>query len=444
MIHEGFPSAPDTRQALTLAQLNARVARQLTVPSLQSVWVTAELSDLRVSGGHCYMELIDKNPATGAVNARMRGIIWAGSYGRLSARFLADTGLRLATGIKVMVCGTVDFHPSFGMSFVISDINPSFTMGEIERRRREILMRLRSEGVLELNRSLPWPDPTLRIAVISARGAAGYGDFINQLFNTPSHLRFSVRLFPALLQGERTSASVIAALDAIAAESHQWDCVVIIRGGGATSDLVAFDDYDLANNVAQFPLPVIVGIGHERDVTVLDFVAAMRVKTPTAAAQWLISKGEEALEQLQFMGSEILRAAADTMAGARTRLAYFDGLLPLAPSTALERAASRLHRASAAVGAVGPACIAPARERLNGRLRMIETAASAAIERQLTRLRSASALADVLSPMATLRRGYTITRIDGHAVKSVASLSEGTRIETVLPDGTVYSEIIRK
>ena len=237
---------------------------------------------------------------------------------------------------------------------------------------------------------------------------------------------------------------MIAALDAIAAESHQWDCVVIIRGGGATSDLVAFDDYDLANNVAQFPLPVIVGIGHERDVTVLDFVAAMRVKTPTAAAQWLISKGEEALEQLQFMGSEILRAAADTMAGARTRLAYFDGLLPLAPSTALERAASRLHRASAAVGAVGPACIAPARERLNGRLRMIETAASAAIERQLTRLRSASALADVLSPMATLRRGYTITRIDGHAVKSVASLSEGTRIETVLPDGTVYSEIIRK
>lgn len=298
--------------------------------------------------------------------------------------------------------------------------------------------------MLELNRSLPWPDPTLRIAVISARGAAGYGDFINQLFNTPSHLRFSVKLFPALLQGERTSASVIAALDAIAAESHQWDCVVIIRGGGATSDLVAFDDYDLANNVAQFPLPVIVGIGHERDVTVLDFVAAMRVKTPTAAAQWLISKGEEALEQLQFMGSEILRAAADTMAGARTRLAYFDGLLPLAPSTALERAASRLHRASAAVGAVGPACIAPARERLNGRLRMIETAASAAIERQLTRLRSASALADVLSPMATLRRGYTITRIDGHAVKSVASLSEGTRIETVLPDGTVYSEIIRK
>lgn len=204
MIHEGFPSAPDTRQALTLAQLNARVARQLTVPSLQSVWVTAELSDLRVSGGHCYMELIDKNPATGAVNARMRGIIWAGSYGRLSARFLADTGQRLATGIKVMVCGTVNFHPSFGMSFVISDINPSFTMGEIERRRREILMRLRSEGVLELNRSLPWPDPTLRIAVISARGAAGYGDFINQLFNTPSHLRFSVRLFPALLQGERT------------------------------------------------------------------------------------------------------------------------------------------------------------------------------------------------------------------------------------------------
>lgn len=290
----------ETPQPVTLQALARRVSAALADTSLFNVWVVAELSDLRVNHGHCYLELMEKHPSTGAILARMRAVIWANVFPRINADFLSTTGQRLASGIKVMVCGTVNYHPAFGMSFVISAIDPAFTMGEAERRRREILRKLQIEGVLELNRSIEWPDVPNRIAIISAPGAAGYGDFIHQLYTNPSGLRFHTQLFPAVMQGERTSPSVIAALDSIAAGMDEFDCVVIIRGGGATSDLLAFDDYELAANIAQFPLPVVIGIGHERDTTVLDYVANMRVKTPTAAAEWLIARGENALAALRL------------------------------------------------------------------------------------------------------------------------------------------------
>ncbi len=282
-------------RALSLSQLNRRVADALSMAPLQNVWVVAELSDLRISHGHCYVELMEKDADTGTVTARLRAVMWASVFPRLNAEFMAGTGRRLESGLKVMVCGTVSYHAAYGISFVISAIDPSYTMGEAERRRREIIDRLTKEGVLDLNRSLEWPDVPSRIAIISARGAAGYGDFIHQLFTNASHLRFSTTLFEAMMQGDRTSPSVIAALEEIAMRADDFDCVVIIRGGGATSDLLAFDDYALANNVAQFPLPVVIGIGHERDITVLDYVANMRVKTPTAAAEWLIARGDTAL-----------------------------------------------------------------------------------------------------------------------------------------------------
>lgn len=436
----GFPSVNAAR-ALTLTQLNELVGRTLATPSLQNVWITAELSDLRQSGGHCYMELIDKNPDTGTVRARLRGIIWAGTFSRLAARFLAATGQRLATGLKVMACGSVNFHPSFGLSFIIFEIDPSYTMGEIERRRREILARLKAEGVVDLNRQLEWPEVALRVAVVSAAGAAGYGDFINQLFHNEPRLRFGVRLFPAVLQGERTEPTVIAALEAIAAEADRWDCVVIIRGGGATSDLTAFDSYNLANNIAQFPLPVIVGIGHERDVTVLDYVANMRVKTPTAAAQWLIQHGQEALDRLRSMAADITHTASECIGGARTRLAYFHGLLPVAPGAALDRAAARLQKDSVSLCASASGSIAPARTWLSARVGMLESAARMAVTAQLTRIKSAEDIARVLSPMATLRRGYTITRVDGYAVKSAGKLAPGAVIQTVFPDGSIKSTV---
>ena len=314
-------SSGEAQPALTLRELNRRIAMLLSVPSTQNVWVTAELSDVRTSGGHCYFELIDKNEVTGAVDSRLKGIIWSSNYVRLSAMFAAETGQRFATGLRVMVRGSVNYHAAYGMSFVVNDVNPSFTMGDVERRRREILLRLEREGILNLNRQIEWPVPALRVAVVSAAGAAGYGDFMKQLYGNASRLKFETRLFPAVLQGERAAASVIDALNAVNADLDNWDCVVIIRGGGATSDLISFDNYELAANVAQFPLPVIVGIGHERDVTVLDYIANMRVKTPTAAAEWLVANAEARLEELRRTASDMVRAVQEKIGGAATQLA---------------------------------------------------------------------------------------------------------------------------
>ncbi|MDE5786107.1 MAG: exodeoxyribonuclease VII large subunit, partial [Duncaniella sp.] len=255
--------------SLTLEQFNNLIAEVVTsAPSLRSAWVTAETSDLR-RNGHCYLELIQKNPLTGDTIARARATIWRTTFQRIDADFFLATGTRLDSGMKVMVKVTANYHPAYGLSLNITDIDPAYTMGDLMRLRREILARLTADGVINLNRELEWKIPSLRVAVISAEGAAGYGDFMRHLADNPRRLSFTTALFGAVMQGTQAPASIIAALDEIASEEERWDCVVIIRGGGATSDLASFENYELAANIAQFPLPVIVGIGHERDVTVL-------------------------------------------------------------------------------------------------------------------------------------------------------------------------------
>ena len=433
--------ASDTPGALTLRQLAALVGRSLAVPALQSRWVVAELSDVRTNNGHCYLELLEKDPATGAVLARMRAAIWANVFVRLNALFTAATGQRLASGLKVMVCGTVSFHAAFGMSFVISQINPAYTMGEAERRRREILQRLKAEGILGMNREIQWPVPALRVAVISAAGAAGYGDFMNQLYGNPSRLRFRTALFPAVMQGERTVATVIAALESIAADADRWDCVVIIRGGGATSDLMAFDDYDLAANVAQFPLPVIVGIGHERDVTVLDYVANMRVKTPTAAAEWLVAQAQQELDGLDATAAAIVRAASDKIAAYRMQVAYQSSTLAAAPRAAWQRALDILDRDAAVIGSAVSRHIVAGLERISMPGRALATAATALTSRASERLTAKADLLEAYSPQATLRRGFSLTTFHGRAVTDASSLPAGAEVTTRLASGEFTSTV---
>ncbi|MDE7449968.1 MAG: exodeoxyribonuclease VII large subunit [Paramuribaculum sp.] len=424
-----------------LTALTAAITRRLSVPELQNVWLTAELSDVNVRGGHCYMELLEKNPSSGQPVAKARAVIWANYFTRINAEFRAATGQPFTSGMKVMLRGSVSFHSLYGLSIVVSAVNPAYTMGDLEQRRREILMRLKREGVLELNRSLTWPTVPLRIAVVSAPTAAGFGDFANQLFTHPSHLRFTCRLFPAVMQGEQAPGSIMAALDAIAGEYDLWDCAVIIRGGGASSDLAAFDNYDLASHIAQFPLPVIVGIGHERDVTVLDYVANMRVKTPTAAAEWLIARGTEALGRLQFIASSMLQSLTDRIAGCRSQLAHYSAMLPMAPTNAIARCDSRLRQSTMTLAGIGGRRIAPELTRLTHKAEAIKVAADNLIARQRDRLNNREGLIDAYSPMATLRRGYSITSVDGHALTSVNDLTTGRTITTTLADGTITSSI---
>lgn len=428
-------------EPLSLSQLTRRIAEALSRPTLTNVWVVAELSDLRVSHGHCYMELIDKDEKTGAVNARLRAVIWASTFLKLNSEFFACTGQRLASGLKVMVAGSVNFHSAYGLSFVINGINPQFTMGESERRRREIIQRLTAEGVIDLNKNIEWPELVQRIAIISAPGAAGYGDFINQLYSNPSRLRFSTELFTALMQGDRTSGSIIAALDEIAARCDDFDCVVIIRGGGATSDLMAFDDYDLAANVAQFPLPIIVGIGHERDVTVLDFVANMRVKTPTAAAEWLISVGENALERLRRIASDILLTSSEIISSAKTHLAYLESNFSIVPIAALQRAEALVRQSSISLSGISARRIAPELARLQARCDALDIALKSRLGVAAKHIDNCELLVAALSPLATLKRGYSLTMVDGRTVRSAAELSAGQEITTAFADGQVMSII---
>ncbi len=407
--------------SICLSEFNSRLAAAVNDrPALTAVWVTAETADLRVSGGHCYMELIEKDPVEFTTRARLRAIIWASRFALLNRRFADMTGMTLRSDIKVMVCVTASYHPVYGLSAVISDIDPAYTAGDLMRRRQQLVERLTSEGIIDMNRTLEWAAAPLRVAVISSKTAAGYGDFIDQLYNNPLRLRFATRLFAATLQGDSAPSSIIGALHAIAAEADSFDCVVIIRGGGATGDLASFDDYDLAAHVAQFPLPVIVGIGHERDVTILDYVANMRVKTPTAAAEWLIDRGRTALMRARTLASDIFSIVGAGMASAMGRVDRLGGMLSPLVEARLETERRRVD---------------------SSRSDELRRSIADAIARLNIVLDSAAALVEALSPEATLRRGYSITRIGGRAVTSVEQLKKGDTVTTVFADGMAVSHV---
>ena len=275
--------------SLSLLELNSLVRRSLEQCLPDEYWIQAELSDVRSNTtGHCYLEFVQKDPRSNNLVAKARGMIWNNIYRLLKPYFEESTGQLFTSGIKVLVKVTVQFHELYGYSLTVLDIDPAYTLGDMARRRREIL-----------NKELEMPVLPQRVAVISSATAAGYGDFCHQLQHNPGGFYFYTELFPALMQGNQVEESVLVALDRINARINEFDVVVIIRGGGATSDLSGFDTYLLAAACAQFPLPIITGIGHERDDTVLDSVAHTRVKTPTAAAELLIHQVTEVAEHLE-------------------------------------------------------------------------------------------------------------------------------------------------
>lgn len=288
------------RETISLQELNLMVQFAIRRQLPDSYWITAELNEARVgSGGHCYIEFIEKNEKGNIPVAKARGNIWANNYRILSRKFEEQTGMTISAGLKVMVNVTVEFHELYGYSLNVIDIDPSYTLGDLFMKRQEIIRRLEEEGVIDMNRELDFPLVPQRVAVISSPTAAGYGDFRNQIENNPYNIKFDLTLFPAVMQGEQVEKSIIAALDAIYERADNFDVVVIIRGGGANSDLTGFDSYNLAFHCTQFPLPIVSGIGHERDRTVLDAVANVSVKTPTAAAQYLITAAHDFAEEIK-------------------------------------------------------------------------------------------------------------------------------------------------
>lgn len=421
--------------AISLVEFNRRIGGLLHDASVQRCWVVAETSDVRQSGGHCYLELVQKDAQTGQTLARMRGIVWASVYARLRCEFERATGQPFASGMNVMVEVSANFHEQYGLSVVITGINPTYTLGDMARQRLEILNRLRREGIIDLNKQLPWVDVAQRVAVISAAGAAGYGDFMNQLHNNPSGIKFYTCLFPAVMQGQSTVTSVIAALERINDYADLFDCVVIIRGGGSTSDLNSFDNYDLAANVAQFPLPVICGIGHDRDNTVVDSVASVRVKTPTAAAEWLLDRAQSALDHVNALTDMVVDSATQMLSGARQQLAYFTSGIPLMADNIVVRHRARLQQIAAAIPVVVARRIDGAGKDLAFASQRVAMAARQCVANERQRVTGLEKQVELLSPDRVLRRGYSLTLRDGHVVTSASSLRAGDSLVTRFADG---------
>lgn len=412
----------ESNSPLSLAELNALVRRSLQTCFPDALWVQAELSDVRANAsGHCYLEFVQKDASGNSLVAKARGIIWAGTFARLKPYFERETGQAFVSGIKVLVKVTVGFHELYGYSLTVTDIDPTYTLGDMARRRREILERLKQEGVLTLNKELELPELAQRIAVISSPTAAGYGDFCKQLRDNAFGFVFYPCLFPAVMQGDKVEASVISALDRIYEKLDRWDAVVIIRGGGATSDLSGFDTYDLAVNCAQFPLPIITGIGHERDDTVIDMVAHTRVKTPTAAAEFLVNHTRATAERLEGLSQCIYQEAPLRLTREKERMESWLMRIPSKVQMRLQREAF-------------------AQERLAKRM---ETALKARMQAERHRIELWSQRVNAASPEVLLKRGYSITLKDGKAVTDASALRPGDEVETRLAKGS-FKSIVKK
>ncbi|MBQ8990707.1 MAG: exodeoxyribonuclease VII large subunit [Prevotella sp.] len=413
---------------LSLLELNRLVRGVIECEMPDEYWVEAELSECRENHGHCFMSLIQKDERGSTPVAKADARCWASKWMLIRPYFERTTGQQLRPGIKVLLKVYAQFHEAYGFSWIVTDIDPTYTLGDMARKRQEIIRQLKEEGVFDLQKELDLPVFCQRIAVISSETAAGYGDFCHQLSDNPYGFQFHVQLFPAIMQGEGVSQSIIAALEEIYSQTTHpspltphYDCVVIIRGGGATSDMSGFDTLELAENVANFPLPIITGIGHDRDESILDMVSHTRVKTPTAAAALLIDH---------------LKAVLDTIEGAQSLITHY-----------AQQKLSTFHAQLSTLSEAIPRLFSIVKTRHEARLDTYYQRITHQVERRLTSERHKLELVDeklrALDPALLLKRGYSITLKDGKAVRDAQALQKGDEIETRLANGTIHSTVNR-
>ena len=432
---QGTSKSPNT---ITLQEFNNRIKRLLADPSVMNCWVVAETTDVRINQ-HCYLQLLEKNPKTGATVAKIKAIIWGSQFRFLNARFKQVTGRDIGNDMKIMVCLSVNYSPQYGLMVVINDINPEFTLGDMERQRQEILNRLTQEGIIGQNKTVPVPPVLQRIAIVSAAGAAGYGDFMKQLTDNKYGVCFYPCLFQATMQGVKTVPTVLAALDKVEQNQHLFDCVVIIRGGGGTEELNSFDNYDLARRVATFPLPVIVGIGHERDITVLDYVAGIRVKTPTAAAEHIILQAANALAHIGDLSNQVVSIARDYIARAKEQLSYYAGNLPIMAQRIIDTNTLRLQNFIQNIPLHVQRRIEGENAQLARQKDAIKNAVAQVKMKETMRLEALGDKIELLSPRKVMARGYTLTTCEGKIMTDAAQLEAGKLVTIHFRDGKVVA-----
>ena len=432
-----------SKNTVTLYELNHLVSKVIESEMPSEYWVEAELSECRESRGHCYMELIQKDERTATPIAKASAKCWANKWMLIRPGFERTTGQRLHAGMKVLLKVYAQFHEAYGFSWIVTDIDPTYTLGDMARKRQEIIRQLKEEGVFDLQKELQLPLFCQRIAVISSETAAGYGDFCNQLADNPYGFQFQTRLFPAIMQGEGVEQSIIAALERIFSFHipQNFDAVVIIRGGGATSDMSGFDTLALAENVANFPLPIITGIGHDRDESILDMVSHIRVKTPTAAAALLIDHLKTVLDAINDAQEQIVRLAQQKLTSHKSRLSTFAEILPRLFTNVKTRQEARLDSLNSRMTTAIRQSIVTHQSLINA----LEVKMPILLDRRLMaeqhRLQLIEEKTKNLDPALLLKRGYSITLHNGKAVRSPQHLQSGDEIETRLANGTLRSVV---
>lgn len=377
----------------SLSELCDCIDDALTTELNSTYWVRAEIASLSVRG-HCYMEVVEK-ANNHSIAAKMRATCWQHTYNLLAPYFEAETGQALSVGMQVLLEVEVSFHAVYGMSLNIVGIDPRFTIGDLAKQRQATIQQLKNDGVMDMQRNLPLPSLLKRIAVISSNDAAGYGDFCHQLKNNNNGLHFHVQLFPALMQGEQSPASIIQSLQQIADDMNSWDLVVIVRGGGATTDLRNFDNYELASHCAQFPLPIIAGIGHTRDISIVDMVVHTSVKTPTAAAEWIVGRMVVQAERINELNERLKNAVKQSIFGQQ--------------------------------------------QRLGNLLQSLRFITQQRLYKQRTQLDLWQKTIQIHSPERIYRMGYSLTTMNGKVVKSIHDVKKGQYIQTHTADGTIES-----
>lgn len=427
------------KESLTLYELNQLVSGVIAADMPDEYWVEAELSEAREVRGHCYMELVQKEPFSNTPVARASAKCWKTSWQRLAPRFMRVTGESLRSGMQVRLRVRADFHENYGFSWIVSDIDAAYTMGDMARKRLEIIQTLKKEGVFDLQKELTLPLFAQRIAVVSSESAAGYGDFCNQLAGNDYGFQFQTHLFPAVMQGERVEESVIGALNRINEEAEAFDVVVIIRGGGAVADLSGFDTLLLAENVANFPIPVITGIGHERDESVLDMISHTRVKTPTAAAAFLIDHLATTWEVIEDCREALVACVGRRMQTERLRLGALSGKIPMLFSLVKTRQNARLDRIFLSLSTAMRHQVQAAQHRLVRLSDRLQPLLVQQLSAEQNRLQQLSLRLSGLNPELLLRRGYSITTLSGRIVRDAASLKVGDHIETRVEKGIIKS-----
>ena len=407
-----------SHESLTLYDLMRMVRGSVESRFSDPVWISAEISELKLNrSGHCYLNLVEKGATDGAPRAEARAMIWRSSYNTITSSFESATGTPLSAGIKVLVRVVVTFHEIYGLSLQIIDIDPSYTLGEVERRRRETIARLQEDGVWDMNRELELSRPTLRIAIISSATAAGYRDFMQEIGRC--NYRFKITLFESLMQGDGGENSVINALGAIADREEEFDVVAIIRGGGSTSDLALFDSYRIASHIAQFPLPVVTGIGHDKDVSVADMVAHTSCKTPTAVATLFMELADQELNYIAALAIEIKLIAERNLANESLRIVRYSGDIS---RLALEY----LQREEHSVQLLKHELFTEAKSRINNELQRIERA---------------EAIVESHSVENILQLGFALLRSGTHSIRRTSDVSIGESINIELYDGSISAEI---